>query len=338
MKLNSSRQLRQLSLSGVFGRMNPCEHNVYMREASARFIVSVLIAFFVLFVFFSYWAETHAKGEHAAANDKGASINVWSSDDGYSLIAEQAHVTDILRALGSRAGFEVKILGAPRREYQDWRFDSVPLLRLLDNLLRGYNTVQIHEQDADRTRRLKELWLITRYDDVAAQPGLTIKIELEQTETGTEERQQFTPEQQYQIDSIDDLQGMTGEDVIATLQRTLVDNDDPVVRARAAIALGDIGGTRVLGALEAGLGDSSGRVRSELARSFSSVKHQRSTLALGQMLMGDRDAQVRQQAVRSLRGQDSPAAYLFVEAALKDKDERVQEAASRILRQWARPD
>lgn len=41
---------------------------------------------------------------------------------------------------------------------------------------------------------------------------------------------------------------------------------DPVIRQRAVAALSDIGGARVLDALESGLGDRSAEVRTELAR------------------------------------------------------------------------
>ena len=57
-------------------------------------------------------------------------------------------------------------------------------------------------------------------------------------------------------------------------------------------------------------------------------------LLLGQMLIGDHDSQVRQQAVRSLYQQNTPAARSFVETAAKDKDPVVKKIAAEILQQW----
>ena len=57
-------------------------------------------------------------------------------------------------------------------------------------------------------------------------------------------------------------------------------------------------------------------------------------LLLGQLLMGDHNAGVREQAVNALYQQSTLAAHTFIEAALKDKDQGVKKAASEILQQW----
>ena len=286
---------------------------------------------------------THARaGDSITTNSSDFSaINISTTHELYSLTANQATLSDVLHELGEMADFKLKTFEEMSNAQQDWNFHSMPLTKLLTNLLRGYSTVMLYEETQVEPKqndklKLKELWLITQEDnaDMDRQSSINIEIQLEQTETLANEQQHLTAEQLYEISYIDNLEGMTSDDVIATLEQTLMTDKDPLVRKRAVVALSDIGGTRVLDALESGLGDRSGDVRTELAKSFAGIKHQRSMLALGQLLMGDHDANVRQEAVRSLYQQNSPAAHTFIEAALKDKDAGVKKVAGEILRQW----
>ena len=52
-------------------------------------------------------------------------------------------------------------------------------------------------------------------------------------------------------------------------------------------------------------------------------------MLLGQMLMGDHNVGVREQAVSSLYQQNTLAAHTFIEAALKDKDQGVKKLPER---------
>lgn len=279
---------------------------------------------------------------HAIDSDPGkadsSEISISSSGDGYALFAQQAKLSDILHELGAAADFELKLFETLDEEKADWKYEAMDLIQLLDNLLRDYNTLMLYEETQDKAqgntgRKLKELWLIASDDSNTPAPPVTrnIEIELEQPEPATNKQQALTAEQQYEIKHIDNLEGLSGEDVIESLKQTLLTEQDPVIRKRAVSALGKIGGTQVLDALESGLADNSGEVRSELARSFARIQDQRSVLALGQMSVGDQDVKVRQQAIRGLAQQENPAARAFIEAALSDESKSVQEAARDYL-------
>ena len=322
--------------------MTYCKHNALIRRnyVLLRFkALSIGSLLLIAYIFLS--THVHAGDSITTNSSDFPEINISTTHELYSLTANQATLSDVLHELGKKADFKLKTFEEMSNAQQDWNFHSMPLTKLLTNLLRGYSTVMLYEETQDKPKqsdklKLKELWLITQEDntDLDEPSSINIEIQLEQTETLTDKQQHLTAEQQYEITYIDNLEGMTGDDVIATLEQTLVSDKDPLVRKRAVIALSDIGGTRVLDALESGLGDSSGDVRTELAKSFAGIKHQRSMLALGQLLMGDHNAGVRQEAVRSLYQQNSPAAHTFIEAALKDKDGDVKKAASEILQQW----
>jgi len=322
--------------------MAHCNHNSLIKRNRVLHTFKALSTGSLLLIAYIL-LPTHARaGDSITTNSSDFSaINISTTHELYSLTANQATLSDVLHELGKTADFKLKTFEEMSNVQQDWNFHSMPLSRLLTNLLRGYSTVMLYEETQAVPKlsgklKLKELWLITQEENADLDEPSTIKIEiqLEQAETLTDKQQQLTAEQQYEITSIDNLEGMTGDDVIATLEQTLVTDKDPLIRKRAVLALSDIGGTRVLDALESGMGDRSGDVRTELAKSFGGIKHQRSMLALGQLLMGDHDASVRQEAVRSLYKQNSPAAHTFIEAALKDKDGDVKKAASEILQQW----
>lgn len=297
---------------------------------------SLLLVILIPFSFSSY-----ADVGHASEYNESSIIDISFSEECYSLTAEQAQLVDILHELGKAADFKLKTFEELSHEQKSWKFHAMPLPQLLDNLLRGYSTVMLYEEKLDgpgdsNNRKLKELWLMTREDDtdLDEQSTINIEIKLDQEDAPLTRYRNLTAEQQYEITYIDNLEGLTSDDVIETLKQTLTDGKTPVIRKRAVTALSDIGGIRVLDALESGMGDSSGEVRTELAKTFAGIKHQRSMLLLGQMLVGGHDTEVRQQAIRALYQQNSPAARVFVEAALKDKDGSVKKVADKMLQQW----
>lgn len=272
-------------------------------------------------------------------------IDVSLSDKGYTLIAPHAKLEYVLQELATEANFKLKLFEALNDEQKSWNFQAMSLTQLLDNLLRGYNTVMLYQEKVDvsangssnnQNHALKELWLLSQKEttDPDRQSGINVEIKLEQETTVLISESKLTPEQQYEVNAIDSLEGLNGDDVIETLQQMLVGGEDSVVRQRAVTALGDIGGNRILDALETGMRDSSAEVRFALADTLAQIKDQRSMLLLGQMVMGDHDAEVRSYASRALYQQHDPVGRYFVEAATKDKANRVKKVAAEILQQW----
>jgi len=297
---------------------------------------------FLFTIFLCFAFHGYAGASDVAENHNSNKIAVSSTGDVYSLVAEQAKLTDVLLELGKAAGFTFKAFEPLCIEQKSWNYASMPLIQLLNNLLRDYSTVMLYEEmqekvSENKNRKLKELWLLTIKDNagVEDQSIYNIEIQLEQADAVQNKSPGKLPalisEQQFEIAYIDNLEGLTSDDVIETLKLTLMTNKDPLVRQRAVAALSDIGGNRVLDALESGLGDSSAAVRVELAKSFAGISNQRSILALGQMLMGDKNTKVRKQALHALSTHDSPAAHAFAEAALNDKDDSVKETARKLL-------
>jgi hypothetical protein len=298
------------------------------------------ISCLLLVVSTPYSSKLHADTGDIIKQDESAIIDIRHSAEGYSLIARQATLGTILQRLSESAEFKLKIFDVISNEQQNWLFQPMPLTRLLENLTRGYSTVMLYEEkpadSSSKDRKINEMWLLSRDDNHGSGENTNVSIEItpKQNSARLSDYQNLTAEQHYEISFIDNLKGMTGSDIVDTLQQTLADEDDPLVRKRAVTALGDIGGIGVLDALETSMGDSSSEVRTALAKTLAGIKDQRSMLLLGQILMGDTNSRVRQQAVSGLYQQNTPAARSFVEAAARDRDPAVKKVADGILQQW----
>ncbi|MGB5395589.1 MAG: HEAT repeat domain-containing protein [Gammaproteobacteria bacterium] len=289
----------------------------------------------------SYSNKLHAETGAIIKPDESAVVDIMYSSQGYSVSATQATLGTVLQQLSKSAKFKLKLFDDISAEQKNWLLHSMPLTRLLENLTRGYSTVMLYEEEPagasnNTDRKIKEMWVIARDDNQGSDEITSVNIEIvtEQNSERMSGYQNLTAEQQYEIAFIDNLEGMAGSDIVDTLQQTLADEADPLVRKRAVTALGDIGGTGVLDALETSMGDSSSDVRTELAKTLAGIKDQRSMLLLGQILMGDTNSQVRQQAVSGLYQQNTPAARSFVEAAATDRDPAVKKIADDILQLW----
>lgn len=258
--------------------------------------------------------------------------------ENYSLSVKQARLTDILSHLEQKTGIEIKAYTPIAGNYQDYSYQALPLDQILKNLLRDYSTVMVYEDEktaieTSAGHRLKKLWILGA-DDSSSMPLHSAGDREDQGSLGRDNHDYLSQTQYRELAHIENLQGMTSDDVIETLKETLILNQDPVIRKKAVSALADIGGVRVLDALEAGLGDRSGEVRVELARSFAPIAHQRSLLALSQLLLGDMDSSVRIEAVRSLYKFNKPPARVLVESALNDINLGVKIVARTVLSHW----
>ena len=130
------------------------------------------------------------------------------------------------------------------------------------------------------------------------------------------------------------LAGLEENDAIPALGRFLALDHDPAVRREAALALGDIGGEAASGALELGLGDRDPDVRFQVIEAIGKTAGIDNVLVLGGVLFGESDPEVRMSAVAGLGRARSEAALAFLEAAARDRHEKVREIANDILITW----
>lgn len=109
-----------------------------------------------------------------------------------------------------------------------------------------------------------------------------------------------------------------------------LDDEDPLVRAEVASALGNFKDARAMGPLLKAIQDKEPRVRANAALSLGHFSDEKITDAL-LMSLEDRDPIVRQSAIRALA--DNPADYVesALNSATRDPDESVRQTAAAAL-------
>jgi HEAT repeat protein len=107
---------------------------------------------------------------------------------------------------------------------------------------------------------------------------------------------------------------------------------EPTVRARAAGALGMIGGSTAQGALTDALHDQAPIVRVWAVDALRRTEGTAAIVALQGVFGADQDQAVRRAAVRALAALDDPAATAILSAAAGDPDPSVRREVTRALR------
>ena len=118
--------------------------------------------------------------------------------------------------------------------------------------------------------------------------------------------------------------------VIDQLSQMLLEDQDPLVRSRAAIALGVLRDERAVLNLKSALQDQHSSVRSQTTVALGQIGGDQAIEALGTILL-NKNAKITERiiAAQSLWKQDSKMAQNYLKAATEDADEQVRLASSR---------
>ena len=127
------------------------------------------------------------------------------------------------------------------------------------------------------------------------------------------------------------LAGLGDLAAVKALRHFLALDPDSAVRGEAALALKSIGGEAASKALVLGLGDVEPEVRFQAVEAMGEAASFRNTLALGQVLFGETDPEIRMSAIAGLSRVSSEAALAFLEAAAQVPHEQVRDYANDIL-------
>lgn len=123
-----------------------------------------------------------------------------------------------------------------------------------------------------------------------------------------------------------------GERGLGRLTELLSSAADVPVRARAAWALGRIGGRAAGPALVRALSDGAPEVRIQAVYAFRRVQGLQAIPALADVVLRDPEASVRRAAVGALGSLRDPSAISALRAAAADPDHEVRQQATRALR------
>jgi RNA polymerase sigma factor (sigma-70 family) len=133
--------------------------------------------------------------------------------------------------------------------------------------------------------------------------------------------------------ALDLVSSFKGQDVGPVLRKGLK-HRDPMVRQRAAMNLGMLGGERGLVFIREALANPNARVRlGAISAVKVSVYEAEKALPLLKKALADSDKSVRWQAVTRLKDFDGSAALELLGKALEDREEHVWRAALRVIRE-----
>jgi hypothetical protein len=240
-----------------------------------------------------------------------SALEVRVSQGLVTLEARGARLEDVLRALATRAGFELELRGDLSATVTR-SFTDVPLDRAIQRLVRGQSLGFVYAPDAAGVR-LRELWVIASAPaaPVVARPG--------------------GPERAAQLRRIGALAARRDAPALGALAATLAGDADPFLRARAAAALSQTRQPEASRALEAALGDRDASVRIQAVRGLVLLAREQAVDPVGRLLATDPDARVRRTAAYSLGALRSESARAALQAATLDADASVRRAASAAL-------
>lgn len=245
--------------------------------------------------------------------------------------AQNATLTEVLRAVGDVVGIKTFIYGEIDASTTTWSLVDVPLFEAIRFLVGDHNMAMVYHGSSGQgvTKEASKLWV---YGKPSARSYTPPALPIDSPPRDVAKRAQTVPATRLQ--AMQNSAESEDESETASLARTLIQDTDTSVRSQAAAVLADIAGEEAIKALEAGLGDPNPAVRIKVIGSLEALQAEQAIPTLGQVLFSDPSPQVRLAAVAAIARQQSEAVPAFLEAAAKDKDRAVRTAALSALARW----
>jgi hypothetical protein len=247
--------------------------------------------------------------------------------------AADAPLTDVLRAIGERAGIVVTIEGEAGERISRSLHD-VPVSEAIGLLLRGVPSAVIYETSSGELAEIHVRLMGGGTSSAAAAPGAPIVSSAEPTEaTSLSEGAAVSPDspREDRIAFVRAAVRAPRETGIGELALLLRDDEDATVRAAAATGLGKLRGEEAGDALSLALADRDRTVRRAAARAFGVVGGRQAMEALERVLLEERASEVRRMAAYVLSRMSDETALSALEIARSDPDRTVRAIAETAL-------
>lgn len=252
-----------------------------------------------------------------------APVTVQVDDGLITVHARDAPLADVITAIGHRAGFRVVQMG-PVSGRVTADFVRVRVPDALDRLLSGTGHVILHDpggRNTDVAGGIDQVWLLGTH---AGPDGETDeRMEAAVAAAGQEDDGKARSEALLGL-----VRHGATDEVLATLEDALHDDEAPLVRTRAAMALGALGDVRSLPALESALRDDHPTVRVQVILALAQIDDPRATRLLGELLLSGASTRERVVAAWGLWRHDSDRARTYLAASANDPDPQVRKAVS----------
>lgn len=240
----------------------------------------------------------------AVETAEAGTLQVTYADDWVSVQVEQVPVKTVLQEIARQAGFKLYMAEGAGEAPGSWTLRRIALEEALAKLVRPDGLAIFYEpaREQGQPPRITALHVLP--------PGVESTADAE-------------PHSLLFQDTESEAQ---------RLSLLVTEPGDIETRRQAITDLAALGRADATRGLEAALGVREPALRQEVVHALGETYRDAPPTALGQVVMGDADAQVRRAAVLALSGLGGEVARLFLEHALKDKDEAVRAAATQALR------
>ncbi len=266
----------------------------------------------------------------AAENASPATNEVAVREGLLTVELRDAPMADVLLAIGAQAGFEVIIRGdlsAP----VTWSFSDIPLDKGIRQLLDDSSLIVIYapSQGPAGVRPLvKVIALGARGDAAARTTPVAQTMPSEKTELSQETAAvSLNDDREDRLRAVQRLAIIPDAATTKELTLLLSQDEDPLIRRIAAIALGNNGGAGAEAALTAALKDEDSLVRGRAIQALAKWGP-KTVGSLVRLLMKDPDPTVRRQAALSLGRMSGFGALYALQAAQADPDFAVRQAVA----------
>jgi len=241
-----------------------------------------------------------------------------------TLEADDVPLSELIHAIAAQSGFEVNLAG----EFTDLvtvSLAGVTVKEALDQLVGKIDRFVVYNASPKGTtnRSIQKLWLFAASNSAnnprVSNTRAVMSDDLQSNDANIRSQ------------AILRLSGAGGatEEVLDTLIQALQDDQEPLVRNNAAIALGALHDERAVPALELALEDEHDSVRMQAINALSQIGGERATLALGEILLQDTDTTRRVTAAMGLQKLGTELARSLLDSVADDPDEQVRRAAAK---------
>ena len=277
-------------------------------------------------------AATAAAAESDAATPATSTISIDVKNGVVTLQARDTPLPEVLSELGKLTGFKTILVAAaadfPRVSA---RFENLPVREIVERLVQDTNRIIFFdiEDGGIRQEVISQVWLLA--------PG-------DGSGSDQEERIVFDENLQHDDGKLrseavlrltlpptgGSAQGLDEGAVWARLGRILLQDHDPLVRVRAAIALGALRDERAVRDLETALLDEHDSVRTQVIGALGQIGGDRAIITLGSILLDDNVKTIeRVLAAHALWKQDSEIAAGYLSSGAENSNVQVRLASSK---------
>lgn len=267
---------------------------------------------------------TGATGHVAAmvdARTTPAALEIALENGLLTLRARDAPLGEVVQAIGEHVGFETIVLGALEMRV-DISFSELPLTTALERVLGNSSRVVVsapeplNRGESDIVR----IWLLgsgeSGHESLARNTAHAVENDLQDPDVKRRSeamlRLGIAPATAAELEA---------------LALALQNDEEALVRSRAAIALGALRDERAVLVLEVALLDENSSVRVQAIHALSKIGGERATSALGGVLLHGKDSVQRVVAAQSLAAQNTVLARQYLDAVAEDPDAQIRAAS-----------